>query len=118
MNDPAATPIPASTPSSVRGWVPPRVLVATNAVLLVLLVLVTVGGRSRAAQPGTRPVSRPHGEYTIVSPKTADGNTGALVVIDSTNDEMAVLAWDKTRRTLNVTGFRDLTADSSEVIGR
>lgn len=118
MHDPAATSAPVTAQSPVRASPPPRVLVATNAVLLVLLVLVTIGGRSRAAQPATRPNSRPHGEYTIVSPKTADGNTGALVVIDSTNDEMAVLAWDKTRRTLNVTGFRDLTADSTEVIGR
>lgn len=94
-------------------------LVVTNAILLLLLVVVTIGGRSHAqGQPTSQPAPRARGEYTLLSPHSADGNTGTIVVIDSINEEMAVLEWDKTRRTVNVTGYRDLTSDTNEVIGR
>lgn len=103
-------------------------LIAVNALLVVVLALVTLAGPTPASaesagaeegsQPSARPPARARGEYTVIAPKSSDGNTGVLVVIDSVNEEMAVLDWDKTRRTLVVTGFRDLTADSTEVIGR
>ncbi|HRJ49702.1 MAG: hypothetical protein KF787_02975 [Phycisphaeraceae bacterium] len=113
---------PSGSPRSPAG------LIAVNALLVVVLALVTLagptpasaesGGTEAASQPSARPPARARGEYTVISPKSSDGNTGVLVVIDSVNEEMAVLDWDKTRRTLVVTGFRDLTADSTEVIGR
>lgn len=123
---PATTP---RTPSETRWPIRfPTSLLAVNAVLVAVLSLVTLAGPTSAAadadtldagiQPSSRAPSRARGEYTVISPKSADGNTGVLVVIDSINEEMAVLDWDKARRTLVVTGFRDLTADSTEVIGR
>ena len=84
--------------------------------LLLALVVVSIATRSRA-QP-TQEIPRARGEYTLLSPKTSDGSTGAVVVFDSVNAEMAALEWDKTRRQLVVTDLRDLNLDSAEQIGR
>ncbi len=96
-------------------------LVVVNAVLVLLLVVATLGGRTKAGekpQPVNKPPVRARGEYTLLAPKSPSGNSGALLIVDSRNEEMAVLEWDKTRRQLTVMGYRDLSTDAMENIGR
>lgn len=113
MNSPADS----SPPAASRDRTP--LLVVLNAALVLILVVVTLGGQTRAsAQTGRQAPIRAHGEYSVLAPKSAGGNTGSVVIIDSVNSEMACLEWDKTRRALVVTSYRDLTADATENIGR
>lgn len=120
MESPASTSSPRETaPSS--GRLP--ALIAANVVLLAALVVVTIGGRNHAlaagdSQPGGSPTPRSRGAYTAILTPAANGNTSVLVVADSVNQELVILGWDKTRKTFIVNGYRDLAADSNEVIGR
>ncbi|GMV27041.1 MAG: hypothetical protein AMXMBFR58_30720 [Phycisphaerae bacterium] len=108
-------------------WTPPPLvrrpahLVAVNAVLALVLAavfLATAAGPTARAQSRSDAPARPRGHYTMLSPKSGVGETGSLVIVDSINEEMTTLDWDKSRRALVVRGYSDLTADSTEVIGR
>lgn len=98
-------------------------LIACNAVLLSILTVVTIGGKTPAhadalGQPGATQPLRSRGSYTAIATPAANGNTSVLAVVDSVNQEMAILAWDKTRRTFGIVGYRSLGADANELIGR
>ncbi|USN97904.1 MAG: hypothetical protein H6810_06830 [Phycisphaeraceae bacterium] len=88
-----------------RGLAP---LVALNAALLAGLGLVEFGPVAWA-QPET---SRPRGEYTLVGGEIQTGNSNAVYIIDSVNQEMIVLRWEDGRNILTGIGYRDLDADS------
>ena len=92
-----------------------RGLIALNASLLVALGFVALAGPAGAQnQPGTRV----RGEYTMVAGEMQGGNSSAIYIIDSANQELIALRWDESRRTLMGLGFRDIDADSKLKPGR
>jgi hypothetical protein len=84
-------------------------LIVLNAVLLGVLGLVELAPRA-SAQQGEGP-ARPRGAYTLVGGEIQTGNSNAVYVIDSVNQEMVVLRVESGRGNLAGVGFRDLNAD-------
>lgn len=86
-------------------------LVIVNIMLVAGLAWVEFGPVA-VAQDTARPFdSRPRGEYTLIGGEIQMGNSDAVYVIDSVNQEMVVLRWDDGRRVLDGIGYRDLDAD-------
>ncbi|MBZ0171834.1 MAG: hypothetical protein K8E66_05595 [Phycisphaerales bacterium] len=105
----AQTESPRTRPSRRPGLTP---LIALNAALVGGLAFVEFGPLAQA-QPGEpREVARPRGEYTLVGGKIQTGNSDAVYIIDSVNQEMIVLRWEDGRNILSGIGYRDLDADS------
>jgi len=84
-------------------------LIAANVVLAAALVWVEFGPVA-FAQPGETS-ARPRGEYTLVGGDIQTGNSDAVYVIDSVNQEMVVLRWVDGQNILDGIGYRDLDAD-------
>jgi hypothetical protein len=78
------------------------------------LAVVTI-----APLAGAQPASaRRPGRYTMVGGRVQGGNTSAIYILDSTNQEMVAVRWDDSRKVLAPIGFRDLTADTQVRPGR
>lgn len=86
-------------------------LVALNAALALALLLVEFAPLA-SAQLGPVP-SRPRGDYTLIGGEIQTGNSNAIYVIDSVNQDMIVLRWEDGRNVLNGVGYRDLDADAT-----
>ena len=92
-----------------RGTAP---LLVANIVLVAVLAWVEFGPVAVAQSTAdTAAAARPRGEYTLVGGEIQTGNSNAVYVIDSVNQEMVVLRWEDGRNTLNGIGYRDLDAD-------
>lgn len=85
-------------------------LIGLNACLAAALLLVEFAPRAWA-QADEGP-ARPRGEYTLVGGEIQTGNSDAVYVIDSVNQEMIVMTWEDGHNNLNGIGYRDLDADS------
>ncbi len=89
-------------------------LVAVNVALVLGLGLATlVPTASASRQPG-----RARGAYTMVNGEISGGNSDAIYVVDSANQEMIVLRWNDGRNTLEGVGYRNLNSDATSQPGR
>lgn len=89
-------------------------LVALNAALVLGLGVATlVPTASASRQPG-----RARGAYTMVNGAIQGGNSDAIYVVDSANQEMIVLRWNDGRNTLEGVGYRNLMTDATAQPGR
>ena len=93
-----------------------RGLLALNAGLLLVLAAVSLAPEATAQRGGG--AGRARGEYTMLSGRVVGGNSNAIYVIDSANQELIGLTWNNTRKTLEGFGYRDLNADSGAAPGR
>ncbi len=101
----------SAAPLSAR--VNPR-LVAVNVVLLGVLAFVTFAG-AQPTPPGSTPgphAGRGRGEYTMVSGRYSGATTSAIYILDSANQELVVLGWDRSAARLNPIGHRSLADDA------
>jgi len=87
---------------------PLRSLLALNLLLLGVLALVSLHGIAGAQSE--RPRSR--GQYTMVNAKAQGISESCLYVVDSANQELLVVRWDRSRQQIKGIGYRDLVADS------
>lgn len=87
-----------------------RGLIALNVALLAVLA-VTVLGPQADAQRG-QPV-RARGQYTLIGGQIQGGNTNAVYILDSTNQELVVVRWSGSNKSLDGIGYRNLAADAS-----
>ena len=55
---------------------------------------------------------RPRGDYAMLAGQILGSEEDGLYIIDSANQEMACLQFDRTRRAMRFIGFRDLAADA------
>lgn len=96
---------------SARSPVPTR-LIAANAALLALLAVLTIAGmQSQAdAQPGSS-AARGRGEYTMVSGRYQGGTASAIYLVDSANQEVLALTWNRTKNEFEPLGMRSMLAD-------
>jgi hypothetical protein len=98
----------------MRTGVPAR-LIAANAVLLLALAVLTVAGvQSQAgAQPGAGGAAgqRGRGDYTMVSGRYQGGTANMVYVLDSANQELLALEWNRNRNEFVPLGLRSLVDD-------
>lgn len=78
-----------------------------NATLLLILALLALTPGAQARQPA----SRPHGQYAMVSAEVQGLTERAVVILDSANQQMVALRWDRSRKALAPLGYRDIGAD-------
>lgn len=90
-------------------------LLALNAVLLAALGFVAFAPGAAGQSSASR---RPRGEYTMVGGLVQGFSESAIYVIDSTNQELIALRWDRSAKSLKGIGFRDLAADARRNDGR
>ncbi len=90
-----------------------RGLIALNVAALVALALVTWSPGATAQR-----VNRPRGEYTMVAALVQGVPESALFIVDSSNQEMLVLRYDRSAKTVKYIGFRDLAADTRQAGGK
>jgi hypothetical protein len=84
-----------------------------NAGLLLALGAAVVVPTALARQPG-----RARGAYTMLNGTIQGGNSDAIYVVDSANQEMMVLRWNDGRNSLEGIGYRSLSADATSQPGR
>ncbi len=82
-------------------------LVVLNVVLLGVLAMVSL-----SARVGAQPTGRARGNYTMVSGRIQGATTHCVYLLDSTNQELVAMGWDRGKEHLFPIGFRSLTADS------
>lgn len=93
---------------------PPVRLIAANVVLLgALAALTIVGLQSPAgAQPGAAaPAVRGRGDYTMVSGRYQGGTANMVYLLDSANQELLALEWNRNRNEFVPLGLRSLVED-------
>lgn len=84
-------------------------LLALNGALLVALAGVTLlPSRTAEAQRG----QRVRGQYTLAVSRILGMTESGVFIVDSSNNEMVAVHWDRSRKTLAPIGFRDLAADA------
>jgi len=89
---------------SRRQW-----LIAANLALAASIALATFAVPAR----GTQPATRPRGQYTMIAGELrSGGESSAIYVIDSINDEIVVLRWDESRKQLDGLDYRSLEIDA------
>ena len=91
-----------------------RGLIALNAGLLAALGLIELAP-GVFAQPN---VTRPRGQYTLVGGEINSANSNAIYVLDSVNEEIVVVRFNESRKTVDALGYRDLRADVQALPGR
>jgi len=90
-----------------------RGLIVANAALLAVLAVVTLSPESVAQRSG-----RARGAFTMVSGKMTGGNSHAVYILDSSNQDMIAAKWNDGAKSIDVIGYRDLQADSQVNPGR
>jgi hypothetical protein len=110
MNNPTPVTTPTGSKRGGRGRL--TVLVAVNA-LLACAVLAGLLSPRASAQPGGG-INRPRGNYLMVSGH-ATGVSGNLVyIVDTVNQELLALRYQRAAGRLDPLGYRSLAADSAE----
>ena len=96
----------------IRTPVPVRLIAANAALLAALAVLTIVGLQSPAgAQPGGA-AQRGRGDYTMVSGRYQGGTSNMVYLLDSANQELLALEWNRNRNEFAPLGLRSLVDDS------
>ena len=97
-------PVVAARPRSrLRG------LMALNAALLVILGAVTFGSTADAQV-------RSRGEYTMVAGNVKGANAAAVFIVDTVNQEMAVVAYNPQTKQLDGVGYANLAQDATRLV--
>ena len=87
----------------------PRALIVLNAILLGLLAGVTFSPDAEGQFQG-------RGEYTMVAGKVNASESSAVYIVDSTKQELIVVAYDQNTKLVDGIGYRNLAADGAEVL--
>lgn len=88
-----------------------RAALATINIALVGVVALTLWPTTVGAQAPVG-ASRARGDYTMIAGEIAAGSNAVTYVIDSANQEVLVLRWDRSRSQFQTIGYRDLAADA------
>ncbi len=104
---PSSPPRPHSA-RRTRATLSRGLIVLNLALALGLGVAIVVPTALADRQPG-----RARGAYTMLNGTIQGGNSDAIYVVDSANQEMIVLRWNDGRTTLEGIGYRNLNTDAS-----
>lgn len=86
-------------------------LIGLNAALLGVLALVTLAGARASAEASAQP-TRARGSYTMVAGAVQGETTHAVYILDSTNQELVALRWNRNNNRFEGIGYRSLQADA------
>lgn len=90
-----------------------RWLLATNLLLASSVTIAFWAVPARGVQ-STQPTNRARGQYTMVAGTLrSGGESSAIYVIDSINEEMVALRWDNSRDQLDGLDYRSLEMDAA-----
>jgi hypothetical protein len=84
-------------------------LLALNAALLVILGAVTFGAHAEAQL-------RSRGEYTMVAGNVKGASAAAVFIVDTVNQELAVVAYNPQTKQLDGVGYANLAQDAARLI--
>ncbi len=87
----------------------PRALIVLNAILLGLLAGVTFAPEAEGQFQG-------RGEYTMVAGNVNASESSAVYIVDSTKQELIVVAYNQNTKLVDGIGYRNLAADGAEVL--
>ncbi len=110
------TSVPEPSPAPARVRADPR-LVAVNAALVVALAaLLLIAPRPGHAQPADDragpAAARPRGQYTMLSGQYKGGTSSAVYILDTSNQELVALRWDRTNKRFEPIGYRNIADDA------
>jgi hypothetical protein len=86
-----------------------RGLLALNAMLILVLLVVTFAPAARAQQG-----QRQRGDYLMVSARALGFPEAAVWVVDTNNQQLMVLRYDRSAKQLRFLGFRNMANDARE----
>ena len=86
-----------------------RGLLALNGALLVILGAVTFGASADAQVRG-------RGEYTMVAGNVKGANAAAVFIVDTVNQEMAIVAYNPQTKQLDGVGYANLARDAASLV--
>lgn len=89
-------------------------LIGLNAALLAVLTVVTIAGTRAGgtAVAGTHQPTRARGSYTMVSGAVQGETTHAVYILDSVNQELLALRWNRNSNRFEGIGYRNLATDA------
>ncbi len=87
-------------------------LIALNAVLIGLLAAVTFAP-SVSAQS-----NRARGLFTMVAGGANNSQSSVVYIVDTVNQEMTVMTYDSSTRSVRGIAYRNLAADAANQLGR
>ena len=91
-----------------------RVLIGVN-----LALLASVLALHWASSPGVaQDQPRGRGSYLMVGGEIQGGNSNAIYVLDTANEELVALRWNQSRSQLELLGFSDTRRDADQEAGR
>ncbi len=105
MRSQPSTSAPPRPPSNLRA------LIALNALLLGLLAMVTFA-------PTVSAQARARGAYTMVAGGANNSQSAVVYIVDTVNQEMTVMTYDASNRTVKGIAYRNLAADAAAQLGR
>lgn len=86
-------------------------IIALNGILLVVLAVVLFS-------PKTEAQSTTNHRYLAI-PSVANGvTTGIVYILDTTQRELAAVAWDHNRNRITTLGYRNISADANSVLNK
>ena len=88
-----------------------RALIALNAILLGLLATVTFA-------PTVSAQVRARGAYTMVAGGANNIQSDVVYIVDTVNQEMTIMTYDASSRTVKGLAYRNLAADAAAQLGR
>jgi hypothetical protein len=88
-----------------------RALIALNALLLGLLATVTFA-------PAVAAQVRARGAYTMVAGGANNTQSSVVYIVDTVNQEMTVMAYNASDRTVKGIAYRNLAADAASQLSR
>lgn len=90
-----------------------RGLLALNGLLILVLLVVTFAPVARAQQ-GQQGQQRPRGDYMMVAGRALGFTEAAIWVVDTSNQELMVLRYDRSNKQLRFLGYRNLANDARQ----
>lgn len=87
-----------------------RGLLALNALLMLVLLVVTFAPAARA-QPGA---ARQRGDYTLIAARALGFAEAAIWLVDTNNQELIALRYDRSNKQLLFLGYRNLATDARQ----
>ena len=86
-----------------------RALIMLNGGLLAVLACVCFAPVAGGAEPKRH---RPKGQYAMVSGKVQGVTESVLYVADAANEQLIALRYDRSRKSVQPIGYRDLLEDA------
>ena len=88
---------------------PKQALIILNAVLILILGIVTLGPSARGQ------TARSRGQYLMVGGKYVLNQAGVAYILDQSNQELISLSWNDGSRNLSGFGYRNIAKEIEQV---